>query len=43
LGVFLLQKNGKRETAVKLHKVGRWAYPLTYLIVIGLLAVGFLA
>jgi hypothetical protein len=43
LGVFLLQKNGKRELAVKLHGVGRWAYPLTYLIVIGLLAVGFLA
>jgi len=43
LGVFLLQKNGKRELAVKLHSVGRWAYPLTYLIVIGLLAVGFLA
>jgi hypothetical protein len=43
LGVFLLQMHGKRGLAVKLQTMGRWAYPLTYLIVIALLAVGFLA
>jgi len=41
--VFLLQKQGRRELAVKLHRIGRWAYPLSYLVVIALLAVGFLA
>jgi hypothetical protein len=43
LGVFVLQKHGKRELAVKLHRLGRWVYPLTYLIVITVLTVGFLA
>ena len=43
LGVFLLQNHGKRALAMKLHGVGRWAYPLIYLIVISLLALGFLA
>ena len=43
LGVFLLQQQGKQELAVKVHRIGRWAYPLTYLVVIALLAVGFLS
>jgi hypothetical protein len=43
LGVFVLQKHEKRGLAVKLHRIGRWAYPLTYLTVIALLALRFLA
>jgi hypothetical protein len=43
LGVFLLQQRGKRGLAVKMHRIGRWAYPLSYLVVIALLSAGFLA
>jgi hypothetical protein len=41
--VFLLQLRGRRELAVKLHRAGRWAYPLCYFGVVGLLAICFLA
>jgi hypothetical protein len=41
--VYLLQQRGRRSTAVKLHSNGRWIYPMTYLGVIVLLAVTFLA
>lgn len=40
--VFLMQKNGMRPPAVRIHRVGRWAYPLSYLVVIGLVALSFL-
>jgi hypothetical protein len=43
LVVFLLQKHGNRGLAVKLHGLGRWVYPLTYLMVIALITLGFLA
>jgi hypothetical protein len=43
LAVFLLQQQGKRGLAVKFHRTGRWAYPLGYVLMIGLLAVGFLS
>ena len=42
LAVFLLQKRGKRDHAVKIHRMGRWAYPTAYVVAILLLAVGFL-
>jgi Neurotransmitter-gated ion-channel ligand binding domain len=41
--VFLLQLRGRREFAVKLHWAGRWFYPLSYVCLVGLLAVCFLA
>jgi hypothetical protein len=41
--VFLWQKRGKRERAVKLHRMGRWMYPSAYVIVILVLAVSFLS
>jgi hypothetical protein len=40
--VFLLQLRGRRELAVRLHRMGRWAYPVGYFCLIGLLAVCFL-
>jgi hypothetical protein len=40
--VFLLQLHGRRELAVRLHRMGRWAYPVGYFCLIGLLAVCFL-
>jgi hypothetical protein len=43
LMVFLWQKRGKRERAVKLHRMGRWMYPSAYVIVILVLAVSFLS
>jgi hypothetical protein len=41
--VYLLQKNGKRPTAERIHKAGRWAYPIAYFAVIFVVAVSFLA
>jgi hypothetical protein len=41
--VFLLQKGGRRPAAVRLHTAGKWAYPLTYLSVLLVLAYFFLA
>ena len=41
--VYLLQKYGRRWLAEKLHRAGRWAYPLVYFAVLLILAVGFLA
>jgi Neurotransmitter-gated ion-channel ligand binding domain len=41
--VFLLQKHGRRPLAVRLHSAGKWAYPLGYLGVLSILAIGFLA
>lgn len=41
--VYLLQKYGRRSLAEKLHKAGRWAYPLGYFAVLLILALGFLA
>jgi hypothetical protein len=41
--VFLLQKHGRRPLAVRLHSAGKWVYPLSYLGVISILAIGFLA
>jgi Neurotransmitter-gated ion-channel ligand binding domain len=41
--VFLLQKHGRRPLAVRLHSAGKWVYPLAYLGVISILAIGFLA
>lgn len=43
LVVFLMQKRGQRERAVKIHRSGRWIYPSAYAGVILLLAVVFLA
>ncbi|HEX6493994.1 MAG TPA: hypothetical protein VF018_00830 [Acidobacteriaceae bacterium] len=40
--VFLLQQNGRRLLAVKLHTNGRWAYPAAYFALIFILATGFL-
>lgn len=40
--VYILQKNGRRPLAVKLHSAGKWAYPATYFGVLLMLAVGFL-
>jgi hypothetical protein len=41
--VYVMQRSDLRAPAVKLHTVGRWAYPLAYLVVILLLSIGFLA
>jgi neurotransmitter-gated ion-channel len=41
--VYLLQKHGRRPVAVRLHSAGKWLYPLTYLGVISVLAIVFLA
>ncbi len=41
--VYLMQKNGLRSPAVKLHLAGRWAYPLAYVGVLLFLAICFLA
>jgi Neurotransmitter-gated ion-channel ligand binding domain len=41
--VYLLQKYGRRPLAEKLHSAGKWAYPLGYLGLIAILAIGFLA
>jgi hypothetical protein len=41
--VFLLQLRGRRELAVKLHRAGKWAYPLGYFGLLGLLSICFLA
>ncbi len=41
--VYLLQKHGRRPLAVRLHSAGKWLYPLAYLGVISVLAIGFLA
>jgi neurotransmitter-gated ion-channel len=43
LTVFLMQKAGRRDRAVKLHTAGKWAYPLAYFGVLLLLALCFLA
>ena len=41
--VFLLQLRGRRELAVKLHRAAKWAYPLSYVCLVGLLGICFLA
>lgn len=41
--VYLLQKDGRRALAVKVHSAGRWAYPLAYFGLLLFLAIGFLA
>jgi hypothetical protein len=41
--VYLLQKHGRRQLAVKLHSAGKWAYPSAYFGVVFILAIGFLA
>jgi hypothetical protein len=41
--VYCLQKYNRRPLAMRLHTMGRWAYPLAYLSVISVLAMGFLA
>ena len=41
--VYLLQKHGRRPLAVRLHSTGKWLYPLAYLGVLSILAIGFLA
>jgi hypothetical protein len=41
--VFLLHLRGRRELAVKLHRAGKWAYPLSYFCLLGLLSICFLA
>jgi len=43
IAVFVMHRNGLREPAVKLHRAGRWAYPLAYFGLILILAVGFMA
>jgi hypothetical protein len=40
--VYVLQKYDRRPLAVRLHTLGRWAYPLAYFIVVSVLALGFL-
>jgi len=40
--VFLLQQRGKRPAAERLHRAGRWGYPLAYLGVMAFLALSFL-
>ena len=40
--VYCLQKYNRRVLAVRLHTMGRWAYSLAYLIVLSVLAIGFL-
>ena len=41
--VYCLQKYDRRSLAVRLHTMGRWAYPLAYLSVVSVLAIRFLA
>ncbi len=41
--VFRLHIAGKRSLAVKLHTAGKWAYPLTYVLTVLILALFFLA
>ena len=41
--VYAMQRNDRRPQALKLHTVGRWAYPLAYCAAIVFLAIGFLA
>jgi hypothetical protein len=41
--VYAMQRNDLRPHALKLHTVGRWAYPLAYCAAILFLAIGFLA
>jgi hypothetical protein len=41
--VYILQKGGRRAVAVSVHSAGKWIYPLAYLAVISMLAIGFLA
>jgi hypothetical protein len=41
--VYIMQRNGLRSPAVRLHSAGRWAYPLAYCVVICILAFRFLA
>jgi hypothetical protein len=41
--VYVLQKYDRRSLAVRLHTMGRWAYPLAYFSVVSVLAIGFLA
>jgi hypothetical protein len=41
--VYLLQKNGRRPLAEKLHSAGKWSYPLIYCGALSVLAIGFLA
>jgi hypothetical protein len=41
--VYTLQKYNRRSLAVRLHTMGRWAYPLAYFVVVSVLAIGFLA
>ena len=41
--VFLLQQRGRRPLAVAVHKAGRWGYPAAYFMLLGALAIGFLA
>jgi hypothetical protein len=41
--VYCLQKYNRRSLAVRLHTMGRWAYPLAYLSVVSVLAIGFLS
>jgi hypothetical protein len=40
--VFILERRGKRERAVKIHRMGRWAYPMGYFAVLLVLAIGVL-
>jgi hypothetical protein len=40
--VFLLQLRGRRELAMRLHRMGKWLYPVSYFCLIGLLAICFL-
>jgi hypothetical protein len=40
--VYAMQRNDRRDAAVKLHTVGRWAYPLSLCVAIVLLASLFL-
>jgi hypothetical protein len=40
--VYTLQKYDRRLLAVRLHTMGRWGYPVAYLSVVSVLAIGFL-
>jgi len=42
LYVYVLQRDGRRSRADRLHKAARWAYPLSYFAVLALLSVYFL-
>jgi hypothetical protein len=41
--VFLMQERGRRPAAEKLHRAGRWGYPLAYFLLLAVLALSFLA